>query len=110
MTSAICTEFAVSLLGALAEYDLAQIESMFDEVGGDAPLAAQFPEPQGFQYHKAVDADSLVSHLIEMKDGTIAFDFEMPFEGDDFRPMMIRTIFRGSVESHTVCLEGVVPT
>ena len=110
ITSAVCTEFAVSLLEALAEYNLARIVSMFDEVDGDVPVAAQFPEPQGFRYCSSVDAESLVFHFIERNDGSFEFDFEMPFEDEDFRPMMIRTIFKGSAESHTVTLEGVTLT
>ena len=109
MTPAICTNFALELLAALADYDLTKVKSLFHEVGDESSLELQFPPPQGFRYRAGVNADTLVSHLNEQGDGEVLFDFQMPFEEEDFEPMMIRTIFRGDPENYTVTLAGVVP-
>ena len=109
ITKSTCTTFAVELLSALSAYDINKVRSMFTQTQANTPLDIQFPKPIGFQYRSGVDDRTLVSHYFA-RESEVAFDFEMPFEGDEFRPMMVRTLFKERNGGFIVLLEGVVPT
>ena len=105
-----CNEFAYKILLALSEYDIGIVESQFSEISNHEAISRFFPKPEGFEYKKNVSIEDIVSYSGNSKSGGIWFDFEMPFEGDQYRPMIVRTKITEVDGCFRALLIGVFPS
>tara|TARA_R110002049_G_C8766003_1_gene529364 strand:+ start:167 stop:499 length:333 start_codon:yes stop_codon:yes gene_type:complete len=105
-----CKAFAIKVLSAIAEYDMEKLTGLFCAIEEGSDIAACFPTPVGFEYKKNVSLGELISHVGNTNLDKFWFDFEMPFEGDEFRPMMIRTEMNFTNGALVATFIGVVPT
>lgn len=107
---AASVQFAHDILECLSCYDLEELQSLIDENDSGLPIGQSFPAPDGFQYSAPADFSNWTVHFVAIAANGFSCEFEMPFTGSEFRPMMARFSMRRHGDVLRVHFDTVVPS
>ncbi|MBB3210644.1 hypothetical protein FHS27_006492 [Rhodopirellula rubra] len=107
---AVSVQFAHDILECLSYYDLDELQKLIDENDSGVPIGQSFPQPDGFQYCPPAEFNNWTVHFVAISDTGFSCEFEMPFAGSEFRPMMARFTMRRHGDVLRVHFDAVVPS